>query len=162
MMRIESEEAKPMRIQLVDPFIWGRLRMKTAKRFPTKPKTPTRLNIKPGMTNSKVDSPRSCSLSAIVLLFKHSLILVPSIIQWSTDPVYVPSLAKEILRFSLQKKRGDALLVDSKVASNLTQQGRKFLIFLLFEALLLFKLRVKKREIKSLGIQSEKAFRWRT
>lgn len=45
--------ARPIKMQLVDPFIWGRLRMKMERRFPTRPKIPTPLSRQPGRKNSK-------------------------------------------------------------------------------------------------------------
>ena len=51
-----SYVARPMRIQFVDPFIWGLLRMKMERRLPTRPKSPTPFNKTDGTKNSKIKS----------------------------------------------------------------------------------------------------------
>jgi hypothetical protein len=45
-----------MRMQLVDPFIWGLLRMKIVNRFPTRPSKPTPFKNTDGTMNSKMKS----------------------------------------------------------------------------------------------------------
>ena len=45
-----------MRMQLVEPFICGRLRMKMEMRLPTRPSTPTQFSRMPGRKNSKTKS----------------------------------------------------------------------------------------------------------
>ena len=45
-----------MRMQLVEPFICGRLRMKMEMRLPTRPSTPTQFSRMPGRKNSNTKS----------------------------------------------------------------------------------------------------------
>lgn len=52
-MRMISYEASPIRMQFVDPFICGRLRMNIDMRFPTSPNVPTAFSMTPGRKNSK-------------------------------------------------------------------------------------------------------------
>ena len=56
MMSIVSYVARPMRIQFVDPFICGRLKIKIDKRFPTNPSNPTQFKKTPWKTNSNTTS----------------------------------------------------------------------------------------------------------
>ena len=51
-----------MRMQLVDPFICGRLRMKMEMRLPTRPRRPTQFNRTPGKKNWKTKSMSSSSV----------------------------------------------------------------------------------------------------
>ena len=45
--KILSKEANPVKIQFVDPFIWGRVKMNIEIKLPTSPKIPTQLSNTP-------------------------------------------------------------------------------------------------------------------
>ena len=51
-----SYVARPMRMQFVDPFIWGLLRIKMDNKLPTRPKSPTPFSKTDGTKNSKIKS----------------------------------------------------------------------------------------------------------
>ena len=64
-------------MQLVEPFICGRLRMKIESKLPTRPKIPTPLRKTDGTKNSKI---KSTSGSGIVsFAFTKSVVLLRAI-----------------------------------------------------------------------------------
>ena len=69
-----SYEAKPVNMQFVDPFIWGRDNINIDIKFPTNPRIPTMLNRTPGTINSKKSL--TSSSSTLFSSFPNMLLLM--------------------------------------------------------------------------------------
>ena len=68
-IKILSKEASPVKIQFVDPFIWGRVKINIEIKLPTSPKIPTQLSNTPWTMNSTYPY----TSSDIIILFSSNV-----------------------------------------------------------------------------------------
>ena len=101
-----SYVASPMRMQFVEPFICGLLRMKIERRLPTRPRMPTPLSRTDGTRNSKMKSTSGSVVAIVSFKSNNSVVLFMFILEctvsysallWNTPILallcYIPILA---------------------------------------------------------------------
>ena len=101
-----SYVASPMRMQFVEPFICGLLRMKIERRLPTRPRMPTPLSRTDGTRNSKMKSTSGSVVAIVSFKSNNSVVLFMFILEctvsysallWKTPILallcYIPILA---------------------------------------------------------------------